>query len=384
MRLEILREEPAFLALEPWWDRLLEQSATPTPFMRWDWVRLWWQVFGHDFELAVAVVYDEQKVPQAIAPLMLGHDSPGPRRHLRHLGFLGGLGPVRGERMDFLVPAGREAELTPLLCRALVELAPEWEALRLNKLPEDSPNHRWILRALGESTTGLAAMNRSECACIRLQPDWTGLQPTLRGRHRRGMNRCQRLLLELPGCVRSVATADDMEQRLDEFARLHSLHFPPGVSSFLTPEAWRFHRRLACEWIPQGRAMLAYISVNGAMVGSLYGFVEGDEFLFYQLGWDPAYADLTLGHLSIRWAVECCMQRGLRVFDMLPGLYRYKRDWAHTSRQVLDLEAYQPESLRAAAFRLFRGVKRLLPGHTVPATTTAPAWGAAADYFPAS
>ena len=111
MRLEILREESAFLALEPWWDRLLEQSATPTPFMRWDWVRLWWQVFGHGYELAMAVVYDEQKVPQAIAPLMLGHDSPGPRRHLRHLGFLGGLGPVRGERMDFLVPAGREARL---------------------------------------------------------------------------------------------------------------------------------------------------------------------------------------------------------------------------------------------------------------------------------
>lgn len=383
MRLEILRDEPAFLALEPWWDRLLEQSTTATPFMRWDWVRLWWQAFGHDYDLAVGVVFDEQKVPQAIAPLMLGYDSPGPRRHLRHLGFIGGLGPICGERMDFLVPAGRESELTPLLCRAVTELASEWEAVRLNKLPHDSPNYKWITRTLDEHAAGLAAMNLSECACIRLETDWQSLQPTLHGRHRRGINRNHRHLLELPDCVRSVATAEDMEQRLDEFARLHSLHFPPGISSFLTPEAWGFHRRLACEWIPQGRAMLAYISVKGSMVGSLYGFVEGDEFLFYQLGWDPAYADMAMGHLSIRWAAECCMHRGLRVFDMLPGLYRYKRDWAHTSRQVLDLEAYQPESLRAAAFRLFRGVKRLLPGNTLPAIATH-SRAAAPHYFPAS
>ena len=361
MRVDIVRDEAGFAALGPYWDALLEQSATRSSFLRWDWMRFWWEEFHTDFALTIAVVRDAEGIPQAIAPLMIGLETDGMRRHLRHLGFLSGLGDVKGERMDFLVPAGREAEWTPLLCQAFQILEGEWEAIRLNKLPEESPNYPLISAALRARYTGVDVVTRTECMCIRLSDTWADFEAQMLGKRRREMRRRFELLLKEHSAQESLVTVADMESRLDEFAVLHRHHYPEGVTSFLTPRSWRFHRRLAMKWIADGRAMLPFIAVGSGMVGGLYGFVEGDEFLFFQIGWNETFARYSMGHLSIRWSVECSIKRQLKLFDMLPGTYRYKTDWAHSSRYVLDLEAYQPESLRAALFRSLRHLKRLLP-----------------------
>lgn len=360
MRLEIVRDDAGLAGLESVWDKLLEQSATCTPFLRWDWVRLWWEEFHGQFELAVAVVRDEADSVLAIAPLMIGLEQDGMRRHLRHLGFLGGLGEAKGERMDFLVPSGQEAELTPLLCGIFQRLAEEWDAVRLNKLPEESPNYGHIMAALRECTVGAGVVIRTECACIRLTESWETFEKAMSGKQRRELRRRREHLKKDHGAYEALVTAEDAALRLDEFAELHRQHYPDGVSSFLTPASWRFHRRLGLLWLTGGKAMLPFIAVGTGMVGGIYGFVERDEFYFYQLGWSEAYARFSLGHLGIRWTAECCMNRGLHLFDMLPGTYRYKREWSQESRYVLDIEAYAPESVRATIFRSIRSLKRLV------------------------
>ncbi len=363
MILEIVGDLAGFEALKPWWDALLEQSSSRTPFMRWDWVRLWWEEFQKDYELAIAVVREAAGTePLALAPLMIGPELDGMRKHLRHLGFLAGLGEAKGERMDFLVPAGREPELTPLLCQAFRKLSARWQAVRLNKLPEESPNRPFIVAALETCSAGAGVVTRTECAVIRLAPSWKDFEAQLSGKRRRDLRRRRELFMQVPGAGEALVQAEEAGPRLDEFAALHALHYPAGVSSFLRPRAWSFHRRLGLRWLADGRAMLSYLHAEGRMVGAIYGFIEGPEFLFYQIGWHPDYARHAMGHQSVRWASECCMERGVNLFDMLPGSYRYKEDWAQESRHVLDLEAYQPESVMAAVFRTIRRVKRLLPG----------------------
>lgn len=367
MRLEIIEDDAGFLALRPWWDTLVEQSATRSPFMRWDWARLWWEEFGADYELALAVVREAPGAPPlAIAPFILGSEREGLRRHLSHLGFIAGLGEAKGERMDLLVPAGREAELAPLLCQAIKKLAGRWQAVRLNKVPEESPNLPHLQHALRECATGTGVVTRTECACIQLMPTQAEQDAQLPAKRKRDVRRRRELFLAEPGAKEVLATAGEAEERLTTFAKLHARHFPEGVSSFLAPRAWRFHERIGRLWLQEGRAMMACLEANGQMAGAIYGFVEGKEFMFYQVGWNPEYSRFGLGHLCIRWAVECCIQRGLKLFDMLPGSYRYKEDWAKTSRHVLDLEAYQPESLRAMLFRAVRSLKRGLPARHNP------------------
>ena len=137
LTLEIVRSEEGFLALEPFWDVLVEQMATRSPFLRWDWVSLWWQNCRRQgSSLVIAFLQDEEGVPHAIAPLMLAREDDRARHYLTALTFLSGFGSAHGERLDFIVPAGSEDELSPRLCRVFKLLRSECDVVRLPKLRE--------------------------------------------------------------------------------------------------------------------------------------------------------------------------------------------------------------------------------------------------------
>ncbi len=359
LRLDIVRTDEAFLALEPDWDRLLELSQTRSPFMRWDWISLWRQHFQKDYDLAIAVIRDASQRPLAIAPFALGGEMQGARRCLRHLFLIGSLGEVQGERLDFLVPSGQESELTPLLLGVFERLSAEWQAVRLNKIPEESANLPYILAALNQCGVGAGLVHISECQYARLPGAWTEYEATHSSRWRRNMRkRWESFDQELQGERVEISNPEKAQSTISHFGRLHAMHFPAGVSSFLRKRAWEFHQKLAEKWLQTGRAVLPYLAIKGQMVAGIYGFIEGGEFFQYQMGWDPAFAKISIGNLAIGFCMQSCVQKGMSVYDMLPGSYRYKAEWCSQGRRVVDVEAYHPESFRALIFRGIRGLTR--------------------------
>ena len=72
MKLDIIRDEAGFAALEPVWDALLMQSSTHSPFQAWDYVRLWWAACRDEFQLCIGVVRDDEEQVVGIAPLVIG------------------------------------------------------------------------------------------------------------------------------------------------------------------------------------------------------------------------------------------------------------------------------------------------------------------------
>ena len=360
-QVEIVRDEAGFAALQPHWDRLLEASSTRSPFQRWDWARLWWESYGAECQLALVVARSAFGVVEAIAPLVIGHATTGARKFLRQLCWLGGLGPVTGEVMDFLVPAGRESELTPLLCQGIRALASEWQALRLDKLPTDSPNAVLFLGSLGAYTAGTGVVNAHASRFTNLPGSWEELAGQRSGRWRRNLRKRWDTLQQLPGLSRGLAGETmDAGAALDALAGLHCGRWCEGSSTFVTESAWEFHRQLGQRWIQEGRALLPYLALDGRMIAGCYGFIEGDSFYMYQLGWNTDYAALSLGNLAVKNLVLHCIDRGLHRFDMLSGDYRYKLDWCPQGRELLDMEAYSPTSPAAACFRGLRSLKRLV------------------------
>lgn len=366
IRFELVRDEPGFLALGRYWDSLLEQSSTCSPFLRWDWMRLWWQECRGQARLAVGVASDSEGKPLAIAPLMLSHESEPIRKHLTTLGFLCGYGPAHAERLDFIVPAGREAELTPVLCEAFHTLCLECDLVRLNSLPEESPNVPHILAALERHFVRAGVLNRTACRCISVPHTWEEVEARLSANWRGTLRRNQRGFERLKGSTVTSGSSVLHARAFEELVRLHARKFPNGVSTFITRAAGVFHQQLAERWLPAGRAQLFLLQVEGRTVASLYGFIERDEFFYYQLGWDPALAKVSPGKLALRWALQSCMQRGLKLFDLLPGEHDYKRRWSDGVRWLLDLEAYNPESWRASTFQMLRAVRRRLVPYSDP------------------
>jgi CelD/BcsL family acetyltransferase involved in cellulose biosynthesis len=376
VRLSIIRDEAGFAALEPVWDALLARSSTHSPFQTWDYIRLWWAECRHEFQLCIGVVHDDEEQIAGIAPLCIGRGADGTRQHLRHLGFMNGMGEVQGERLDFLVPAGREGEITPVLITIVTESRHLWDVVRLNKVPTESLNYSYLLSELRWAGSGTGVLNLTECRFIKLPSTWDEYAIRQSGNWRRKMRKRWEQISE-GRQMRTVMVGKDgsaVAPAIERFFELHAMHFPEGVSSFLRPRSLKIHRQLMTKWLLDGRASLCMVEADGVFIAGIYTLKSGDEVLQYQLGWDSQYARFGLGNLAMKWAVECAIQAGARCYDLLPGDYEYKLQWCNDRRLVSDVECFHPYRPSALVFRALRTLKRrFTPPKSAAAAAPVPA-----------
>ena len=55
VRVDRVDDEPGLRALAPEWDPLLEASSARNLFLSWEWVSLWWTIYGRGDRLHVLV-----------------------------------------------------------------------------------------------------------------------------------------------------------------------------------------------------------------------------------------------------------------------------------------------------------------------------------------
>lgn len=333
--------------------------GTPSPFLRWTWVRRWWNHFSDGRQLVIGVLRDPDGSPIAIAPFVLSPGTEPRRRYLRHLTWISGVGEVLGDRMDVIVPQGREDELTPRLLQCLDALQSQWDAVWLPAIPEVSPNLPHLKSAFERVGVGADEVDSYPCRFTAIPKDWSAYEEARSSRWRRNLrNRWATFTDDHAG--RRGLSGRDMphHEALDHLARLHALNWPVGKSNFLHSKAWVYHRELALDALENGTAMLVFLAAGERVVAGAYGFVERGRFSLFQQGWDPEFKDLSIGNLVVHWSLQAAADRGLHTYDMLSGDARYKAEWCPELEFTVDLETFQPESLRADLFRLLRGVSR--------------------------
>jgi CelD/BcsL family acetyltransferase involved in cellulose biosynthesis len=162
---------------------------------------------------------------------------------------------------------------------------------------------------------------------------------------------------ERAGVQLEIVTAAQAGGAFDDLVRLHQQRWiadgKPGV--FAAQPFVEFHRTLVQEWVPSGRAVLARLSVGGASVAVLYGFVTRRKFDFYQSGvWREANGPLrspgSLAHLLLMRAVA---ERGVIAYDFLRGPSSYKERLATRENPLVGIRIWRPTP-RSALVRLIR------------------------------
>ncbi|MCE9518300.1 MAG: GNAT family N-acetyltransferase [Verrucomicrobia bacterium] len=202
-------------------------------------------------------------------------------------------------------------------------------------------------------------MERHPTRYITLPDSWEGIEMShgqnWRSNHRR---KWKKMLGQHAG--RPLQGGADLTpaESLDALMSLHSRRWSAGESLFLSERTNRFHRKLVQRWLPQDRLSINLLELNGAPGAATYCFHYDGRSWFYQAGWNADYSDISIGKMAVAWAVQCAIQRGLREFDFLPGDLPYKQEWSNAQRSVVDIEAFNPLSLRASVFRLLRFCKR--------------------------
>ena len=301
-----------FWSLVPEWNELVidsPQSIFATPA----WHRLWCEAYAGERGLHFFAVRENDRLV-GVAPLMW-KDS-----QLRLIGA-----DDLWDYQDLILGADAEA---PAALAALLEAIAIWplQALVLPGVPQTSSTRDavpYIAKALGYRY-------REELAEVTpkatLPENWQSYLAQLGKKDRHELRRKLRRLEEAGTLkLEAIAGPQTTDQELEDFFRLHRAS-KTEKAAFMTEDRAHFFAAAVREPYPMGPALLFFLNLDGVRAASAVCFDNGKAYLLYNSGYNPSYAQYSVGLLLKALCIRHAIEAGRVCFDFLRGSEPYKYD----------------------------------------------------------
>ena len=323
-----VRRAAEMAALEPEWQRLASVCPAATVFQTWEWNAAWWRHFGGlpGRRLRVVTFRDAGGTLVGLAPLMTSFWYATP---LRRVSFLG---TGTSDYLDLLAAPGWEEAAAEGLYAHLAQTG-GWQIADFQQLRDGG-----LLRSRPPAEgTGLASFDApgEPCPYLALPSDWAMLLQGLGKKTRSNIGYYDRALRKVYTVEIGPVTAEaDLDGELGHLFELHQRRWNqrwlPGV--FGGGRVQAFHRDAARRLLRQGWLRLFSLRLDGQTQASLYCFAYGDRLCYYQGGFEPTLARLSLGTVLTAHAMQAAIDEERQVFDFLRGDEPYKAKWTGLSR----------------------------------------------------
>jgi len=279
---------------------------TRNVFSTWEWASTWWQHFGRDRPLRLAVCHDPlDRRPVAVVPAYVSR-----RRPLRVLRLVGH-GPA-----DQLGPVCRP-EHRPVAAAATRRLDEPWDIFVGDALPGDE---HWDAHLAGR------VLRRSGNPVLRFPNDgWEGFLTSRSRNFRQQIRRRERRLQrDHRLSYRRTEDADRLSSDLDTLIRLHRDRWRgEGQDAFRGPlEA--FHRQFAEVAMDRGWLRLWILDLDGQAAAAWYGFRYCGVELYYQAGRAPALDELGVGTVLLAHTMREAANDGIGEYRLARGGETFK------------------------------------------------------------
>jgi CelD/BcsL family acetyltransferase involved in cellulose biosynthesis len=324
-------------ALETEWNDLLAESHCHVPFMRYEYLQIWWETRGGgewppDAQLAIVVAREDGRLT-GIAPLFFATWEGRPTLLL--------LGSI--EISDYLDLIVRDADL-PAFARELLDLLtrdgngqPDWDRLDLYNVIETSPT----LQALAESAVALGWTYTQApfrpAMTLQLPGDWETYLASIDKKQRHEIRRKMRRAYNDQLPVRWYIARDPRAIDAEIEAFLHLMENDPEKAAFLTPpmrENFRLATRCAFD---HDCLLLAFLEVDGVKAAAYLTFDYVDTLWVYNSGMNGAYNEYSPGWVLLGELLKWSIENGRQVFDFMRGDEDYKLRFGAKRREVMRL-----------------------------------------------
>lgn len=354
---EVVRDSSGLRRIEGEWRSLAE--ARGAPFITPDWYGAWMRCFGEQATPFVVSLRDDRGGLVGLMPLVLSQ-----RRHFPTLSFGG------AEYGDYYQPVARsEAEeetVAQAFANALRERQKEWAIVVADYVDEEAP---WM-RALARSNAArLTAIRYHEHPSVYLSIPLGNLtwNEYLAGRSRnlRSQLGRRRRALERLGTVRFRRGGDDLERDMSTLFDLHAKRWAGKRSTIFSSERAReFQLEFARAAREHGWLRLWFLDVDETPIAAWYGWSIGGRYLYYQAGFDPAWAHVSPGLLLLARTIEASFDEGASEYDMLLGNEPFKERFATAATERRTLVLVRP--VHAARALVLADVALRRVGHRLP------------------
>jgi CelD/BcsL family acetyltransferase involved in cellulose biosynthesis len=348
VRIEKITTREGFAALEPVWNKLLEQSASNTLTLTYEWMSSWWEVFGEGRELYILLVRDGNELI-GIAPML--------KRTVQHYGVL----PFRrieflasgedeadeicSDYLDFILKRGRETEALELILRYIYEKDTDWDEVLLTDMAGDSVNLPVVKGFCEDSSIKMQQVRDELAIYLPLGKKFDELISEVRPSFRRKIRNNRRAFA---ACGGEIRLAKGMEQFEESFAALVELHQARwksrgGEGVFASDKFTRFHRLFALRAIKNSWLRLYVAFKDEQPVAAIYNFVYNNKVHYYQSGFRQENSGIqSPGVLMQAYAIENAIEEGFEEFDFLKGKQgSYKFRWLPQTRSLVQLRLSQ-------------------------------------------
>jgi CelD/BcsL family acetyltransferase involved in cellulose biosynthesis len=356
LNLEVIEAPEDLPGLQPEWDGLLDRCAYRTPFYSLDWLRIWWDAFGHACRLRVLVMREGGALV-GIAPLMFSTERRARLLRIRKLGLVWN---YYTPRVDFLLAAPPDACLKRVLEFCAGE-AGAWDMVEFTYLPEDSGNAA-RLRAQLESN-GSPALVRTCCESphVCFEGSFEEYLQTRSQHFRRNLSNARNRLRKQGESEFVVLRggSEALEERLEElFAlSLRSWKGKAGTAEGARAELRRFYGRVAECWAAKGGLELRFLQVNGAPVASLISLIESDRVYTLKTAYDTRYRRLSPGTLIFHSLLEDHLNGGAREIDFVAVKQAYLDRWCTGYRRHFNICIFKNNPYSQLLYHLKRDFK---------------------------
>lgn len=348
------------------WDRLLADTARPTPFSRWTLHRAWWDAYGstaHEQYLVCGRAAPDGRSLAAddivaIVPLMHRHEvEPEDAASFTMLRRPADGMPVRPDATAIFMAASYHADYATVLCHpddlaavctaVVVSLAAHdratepWDVIDLRRLRGDDPALPALAAALDAGPGDWSVVQEQEdvCPVVTLPDgDWDDYLATLdkKARHeiRRKLRRAESVgevtFREMPLDAASVEAFIDLHQKRWGEDGL----FPATEGG---DRSRRFLHRLTELEAAEGdsaQLQLGQVLVGDRVIFAGVGFDDGATCYFYNAGSDTDARELSPGVTGAGAYIRDRIAAGRTRFDFLRGNEPYKYEWGAVDEPI--------------------------------------------------
>ncbi len=299
------------------WDRWAQSN----PFASFTWAQHWWQHYGHDAELFVLRVANQD---QTIA-LMPWYRSTSLRRG-RVLSFLGS-GDVCSDYLSLLSNPEHADQAVASISAWLVE-NDLWDLIDWEVILEDDPAMSTLRANLSDHPT--TTRPGHSVWRLTLDNDWDSYLKRLSKSHRKQVRRVQRKVLE--SCEFHVAeTKQQWRQGMEILVDLHQKRWlqqgEPGV--FACPRFDGFLHDVSRALLDRDQLRLFWLTYQDRPVACDIHFTSAPDTspkitYAYQAGIEPELIDLEPGRAMVIATTQYAIENGFTCLDYLRGDEPYK------------------------------------------------------------
>ncbi len=376
---ELLEDYRSFLAAEPFWDALARSSGdSDSPFVSFDWLRLWWESFGRGKRLCIPVIRQDGE-PVAAVPLMEQDLSWRglPARTLTCIGL---------EQSGRTAVVGEASAAEGCLGLALRHLRERrrFDMVWLDGLTEEPSGKERDeeIAAAGFGSLKLTGMNSPY---IRITRGWqeylAGRSRNLREKIKRTEKHFREGKTEL-SLVREAANVAGAMEKVLAISR-ETWKYREGTAIASDPRAAEFYARFARVAARKGMLKLMLVEYGGRPVAFTYELKYKGRDYFLKTGFDLAFSRLSPGIFILSSSIHEAFDTGCLEYDLLGSDEDYKMKFTdltrpHCKYRLFNTTAYG-RLLHAVEMKAVPVLKRLLrvkretpvkprqPSHSLPA-----------------